>query len=532
MRQLRTLGTTLARGGALAWLLGPLLLLAACTTSTERAARGAVHATALGAGAAALSVEDLRWLNRITFGLDTASLQRYRELGRERFLAQQLSPANATLPSAIAAQIAALQLERNDPATVLPEIAAENQRVDAMGEGPEREQARKARNERANKVASDTIRRQLLRAVYSPAQLQEQLVWFWLNHFNVHQYKGNVRWLLADYEDRAIRPHALGSFRDLVLATLQHPAMLQYLDNAQNAVGHVNENYARELMELHTLGVGAGYTQRDVQELARVLTGAGINSSGVTPHLRRDLESLYVRRGAFEFNPARHDFGAKTLLGTPIAARGWPEIEQAVTLLVHQPACARFITRKLAVYFVGDAPPPALLARLAVSFERSDGNIAEVLRTLFHSPEFLASLGGQFKDPRQFILSAVRFAYDGQEILNSRPMMNWLNALGEAPYARITPDGYATGELAWASSGQLSRRFEIARAIGAGNAGLFDPEDGSAAAATGFPRLASRLYFEGVEPYLSARTQGVLARASSQAEWNTLLLSAPEWNYR
>ena len=308
--------------------------------------------------------------------------------------------------------------------------------------------------------------------------------------------------------------------------------MLQYLDNAQNAVGHVNENYARELMELHTLGVGAGYTQRDVQELARVLTGAGINSSGVTPHLRRDLESLYVRRGAFEFNPARHDFGDKTLLGTPIAARGWPEIQQAVTLLVHQPACARFITRKLAVYFVGDAPPPALLARLAVSFERSDGNIAEVLRTLFHSPEFLASLGGQFKDPRQFILSAVRFAYDGQEILNSRPMMNWLNALGEAPYARITPDGYATGELAWASSGQLSRRFEIARAIGAGNAGLFDPEDGSAAAATGFPRLASRLYFEGVEPYLSARTQGVLARASSQAEWNTLLLSAPEWNYR
>src|SRR6202023_2742543 len=126
-----------------------------------------------------------------------------------------------------------------------------------------------------------------------PAQLQEQMIWFWLNHFSVFQYKANLRWLIGDYEERAIRPHVFGHFSDLVMATLQHPAMLQYLDNSQNAAGHINENYARELLELHTLGVSGGYSQHDAQELARVLTGVGV--AGLDPpHLKPELRGYYV----------------------------------------------------------------------------------------------------------------------------------------------------------------------------------------------------------------------------------------------
>jgi uncharacterized protein (DUF1800 family) len=360
--------------------------------------------------------------------------------------------------------------------------------------------------------------------------LREQMVWFWLNHFSVYQYKGDLRWLVADYEERAIRPHALGNFRQLVLATLEHPAMLQYLDNSQNAAGHINENYARELMELHTLGVNGGYTQQDVQQLARVLTGVGINA-GPVPHLKPEWQKLYVRRGAFEFNPARHDFTPKVLLGQNIRPQGFAEVEQAVTLIVRQKACARFVSRELATYFVGDAPPPRLVEAMAETFQKSDGDIAATLRTLFLSAEFSAPRSGKFKDPMRYVLSAVRVAYDGRTISNTRPLLDWLNALGEAPFARQTPDGYPLTASNWESPGQMSRRFEIARAIGTGNVHLFDAEDGGAATPPGFPQLSNRLYFEAIEPFLAASTRAALAQASSPQEWNTFLLAAPEMNY-
>jgi uncharacterized protein (DUF1800 family) len=356
------------------------------------------------------------------------------------------------------------------------------------------------------------------------------MVWFWLNHFSVYQYKNNLRWLIADYEERAIRPHALGHFRDLVLATLEHPAMLQYLDNQQNAVNHVNENYARELMELHTLGVNSGYTQQDVQQLARILTGSGINV-GDAPKLRPQLQSLYLRRGAFEFNPARHEFGSKMLLGHAVGGNGFDEVENAVTLIVRQPACAHFISRQIATYFVADEPPPKLVQKMEQTFLRTDGDIAEVLRTLFLAPEFNAALGGKFKDPMRYVVSAVRLAYDQNPISNARPMLNWLNSLGEAPFGRQTPDGYPLTENSWASPGQMSRRFEIARAIGSGNAGLFDSEDTGVPPASGFPQISGRLYFEALEPFLTANTRSALARANSQQEWNTFLLSSPDFNY-
>lgn len=483
-------------------------------------------------GQSTVSRADVLWLNRVTYGVSSDALDEYLRHGRAQFLEAQLRGGDALLPPAIATQINRLDVVHADAAQLLAATNTEYKRINSLTDGPQKEEARKALNERGNALAYEAARRELLRAVYSPAQLQEQLVWFWVNHFNVAQSKGGIRWLIGDYAEHAVRPHILGHFRDLVMATLTHPAMLQYLDNAQNAVNHVNENYARELMELHTLGVAAGYTQADVQNLARILTGVGINAGGAQPMLKAEWLALYRRDGAFEFNPARHDFGAKMLLGHSIRGRGFAEVAEAVDILVREPACAQFVTRKLAVYFVADEPPPALVTRMAEVFARTDGDIAAVLRAMFAAPEFTASLGSKFKDPMHFLVSALRLAYDTRPILNTHPLVNWLNGLAEPLYGHQTPDGYALSEGGWASSGQMSRRFEIARAIAAPNAALFAPEDGSIAAGAGFPRLSNRLYFTALEPLLSEHTRGALEAASSQQEWNTLLLSSPEFNYR
>jgi len=478
-----------------------------------------------------LTREDALWLNRVTFGLDAATVAQYRLLGREGFLSAQLED-RGTMPNAIAAQIAALPVSHIQADIVLYEVEQRRKDINALPKPPDKEQARKALDEEGNRLDYQAERREMLRAIYSSDQLREQLEWFWLNHFNVYVYKANLRWLVGDYAEEAIRPHAFGRFRDLVLATLKHPAMLEYLDNAQNAVGHVNENYARELMELHTLGVDAGYTQQDVQNLARILTGVGVRNKPEGPKLRRGLEGFYVHDGAFEFNPARHDFGSKVLLGKQIAGRGFGEVEQAVDLLVRQPACARFISRKLAAYFVSDNPPPALIDRMAQTFQATDGQISAVLRTLFNSPEFAASLGTKFKDPEHYVVSALRLAYDNRPITNTKPVIGWVNGLGERTFNHQTPDGYALTETGWASSGQMSKRFEIARQIGSGNAGLFNPEDGGAPAAGGFPQLSNRLYFDAIEPLLSPTTVSTLTQTASPQEWNTFLLASPEFNYR
>lgn len=472
------------------------------------------------------------WLERLTYGLNGTTLAEYRRLGQAAFVDAQLADRPAPLPAAVESQIEALEISHADPARLLEDVAGEQKRINALADGPDKEQARKALNERGNRLAYEAARRHLLRAIYSPAQLREQMAWFWLNHFSVHQYKANLRWLVADYEERAIRPHVFGHFRDLVMATLTHPAMLQYLDNAQNAAGHLNENYARELMELHTVGVDGGYTQQDVQALARILTGVGVNAGGPEPKLKAEWLRLYRRAGAFEFNPARHDFSGKLLLGETIEGRGFAEVEQAVDLLVRQPACARFVSRRIALYFVADEPPPQLVERMAQTFQATGGDIAAVVRTMLNSPQFAASLGTKFKDPMHYVVSALRLAYDGRTIVNAHPIVNWLNALGEPLYGRQTPDGYPLTEAGWASSGQISRRFEIARAIASGGGGLFEPEDGSNAANGGFPQLASRVYFDAFEPRLSPPTRRALERAASQVEWNTFLLASPEFNYR
>ncbi|MEJ1963320.1 MAG: DUF1800 domain-containing protein [Gammaproteobacteria bacterium] len=477
-----------------------------------------------------LTREDSAWLNRVTYGISSTSVARYGAEGRRHFLQEQFSgPAN--LPEPIAQQIQSLEITSRDGASLLQEATAEQKRINTLPEGEPRESARKALNDRGNAIANEAARREILRAIYSPAQLQEQLVWLWLNHFSVHQAKANGRWLVADYTERAIRPHALGRFSDLVLATLEHPAMLQYLDNVQNANGHINENYARELLELHTLGVGSGYTQQDVQELARILTGVGVNPTGDEPKLKKEWQPLYRHDGAFEFNPARHDFGEKVLLGQHIAGAGLDEVQNAIALIVSQPACARFVSHKLATYFVADDPPPRLVEQMSRTFMKTHGDIRAVLETMLDSKELTHSLGGKFRDPMQYVIASVRLAYDDRPIENVRPIMNWLNALGEPLYGRATPDGYPLTASAWTSSGQMSKRFEIARAIGSGNAGLFQPDDGAVAVHTGFPQLATRMYYDSIEPQLGADTRVALDRAASQAEWNTYLLASPDVNY-
>jgi hypothetical protein len=481
------------------------LVLGGCAGSTDSRARTELNRPD-GAGAALLVLhrEDMLWLERVSFGLDSATVDEYRKLGRARFLERQLAASDHRLPASISAQIDAMEISHADPAVWITDVNAQYKAINAMPDGPDKEQARKALNDRGNKLAYEAIRRELLRAIYSPSQLQEQMVWFWLNHFSVYQHKANLRWLVGDYEESAIRPHALGHFKDLVLATLEHPAMLQYLDNNQNAVGHVNENYARELMELHTLGVGSGYTQQDVQQLARMLTGSGINA-GNPPRLKaRVAEAVPAIDGAFEFNPARHDFGRKMLLGRTIEGERIPGSRRGRNADRRQPACARFISRK------SPATSSPTIRRRA---RRTHG--ADLRAPTATSPRCCADVpvaGFRRRARRQIQGPDALRGLGGAIRLRRRPSQHvGPCSTGSTISARRLrpPDSrrLSATELNWASSGQMSRRFEIARAIGSGNAGLFDAEDGAAAGAGGFPQLSNRLYFEAVEPFLLPHTR-------------------------
>jgi uncharacterized protein (DUF1800 family) len=484
-------------------------------------------------GTASLDKDDISWLRRDGFDLDTTSLARYRELGRSRLLDQQLEDrVVGQLPPPIGSLIAGFPSIKTPLTQLLTDRQVEQLRVNAMPAGDGKVAAQKALQQEGNQFAQEAQQAELLQAVYGPNQLKEQLVAFWLNHFSVYGPKGRVRWELADYEQNTIRPHALGKFRDLLMATLESPAMLEFLDNAQNAKGHVNENYARELMELHTLGVNSGYTQQDVQQLALILTGVGLSPLDSKPqHFNPKFAALVVQNGMFEFNPQRHDFSDKTFLGKPITGSGFDEVKQAVDLIVKQPACAQFVSRQLVEYFVTDQPPKKLVDKMARTFQRSDGDIAKVVRAMFESSDLLASGGKKFKDPTQFVVSAVRLAYDGKPIANALPLVNWLNQLDEPLFGRITPDGWPLDGSSWSSSGQMEKRFDIANAIGTGNNQLFTPV-GSTARGAGFPMLTTRLYYDAIEPQLSSTTRDALTKANSQQEWNTFLLSSPDFNYR
>jgi uncharacterized protein (DUF1800 family) len=511
-----------------------LIAMLAFTVTACTALEPVVAPKTAGAGAGAQwQVDPIALLNRVTWGAEPSSARQLNQLGSERFLMQQLHAlAGQALPSEVQSQLDAMTISQKPMDRLLFELEQRRKDVDAIKNDDEKKAAQQSYQQELNRLSREAATRSLLRDLYSPNQLQEQMTWFWMNHFNLFQYKSTVRAMVGDFEDRAIRPHALGRFRDLLAATIYHPAMLRYLDNEQNAAGRINENYARELMELHTLGVDGGYTQKDVQELARILTGLGVNLTDSVPNVRRDLQSQYVRDGVFEFNPNRHDYGDKLLLGGAVRGRGLAEVAEVVDRLGKHPATARFISRKLAIYFVADDPPQVLLDRMASAFMRSDGDIAIVLREMFLSPEFAQSLDHKFKDPIHYVVSAVRLAYGEKVILNAGPMINWLNRMGQPVYGRQTPDGYPMNAAAWNSPGQMTMRFEIAKAIGTGSAGLFKADGPAPVERPAFPQLANALYFQSIQKRLSATTHQALDRATSPQEWNTFLLSSPEFMNR
>jgi len=488
-----------------------------------------------------LRLGDLAWLRRDSFGLDSATLARYRELGRTRFLDQQLAGDDDSLPPQVAAQISQLSVISTPLPQQLAEYQERAQQFKQVPAGPAKDDAKKAFQLYRRDIYQQAAQAEMLHAIYGGDQLKEQLVWFWLNHFSIYADKGPVRLFTADYEENVIRPHALGKFKDLVMATLQSPAMLVFLDNVHNVKGKTNENYARELMELHTLGVNAGYSQQDVQQLMRILTGAGLMPA--KPAARRKLFAQsrpgLVRDGLFVFNPNQHDFGDKTLLGQTIKGSGYDEIAQAVDLIVRQPACAHFISQQLAEYFIADQPPTALVDAMAHTFQRTDGDIAAVVRTMLLSPEAAAVDQHKFKDPMRFLVSSMRLTYDGQPIPNAEPLVNWLRQMDEPLYGRITPDGWPLDSASWTGSGQMSKRFDFAGVIGSGRNRLFVDNSDPALPGTpsNLPREApalrdSALYRDAIAQGLSIATGNALSQAKSPTEWNTFLLSSPDFNYR
>jgi uncharacterized protein (DUF1800 family) len=317
-------------------------------------------------------------------------------------------------------------------------------------------------------VAEDLIESKLLRAIYSSHQLDELLVDFWFNHFNVYLNKGADRYFVPTYEREAIRPHVLGKFHELLLATAKSPAMLFYLDNAESVASNLdanrdprrphqrkrglNENYGRELMELHTLGVDGGYTQKDVIEVARCFTGWT-----VAPQ----------KKGAgFEYNDKVHDKGQKVVLGHVIkAGGGMDDGLKVLDILSKQPATAHFISLKLAKRFVADDPPPALVARMAKTFSRTDGDLRKVMQTLLQSPEFWSqgSYQAKVKTPLEMIVSSVR-ASDAQ-VDSTLPLANAVQRLGEPLYRKIEPTGYSSANGEWISSAGLLDRMNFAIAL-------------------------------------------------------------------
>ena len=275
-------------------------LLTACASAPGD--RRPLVSVSLPSSASVNEAARLRWLDRVGWGANASSEAQLAQRGLSLWMRDQLNPRPAPLPPAAQAQIDAMAISRTPLDQLVTELDAQRKAADALSGEDEKKAARQAYQQRLNGLAREAQQRFVLRALYSPNQLQEQMTWFWMNHFNVSLRKDNLRAMVGDYEENAIRPHGLGRFRDLLGATLRHPAMLRYLDNAQNAANRINENYARELMELHTLGVDGGYSQNDVQELARVLTGVGVSYQPLDappPNVRPALRADYVRKGLF-----------------------------------------------------------------------------------------------------------------------------------------------------------------------------------------------------------------------------------------
>ncbi len=451
----------------------------------------------------------LHLLRRTTFGFTQAEWEAARALGWEAWLETQLEPES---------------LDDSEVETLLqtetPTIFWSVEQLDA---------ALRADQVQPNQVANELIGATLYRALYSPRRLYELVVDFWSNHFNIAQRQSAILTVFKTIDDReVIRPHAFGRFRDLLGASAHSPAMLNYLDNASNTVDGPNENYAREIMELHTLSVEGGYTEEDVREVARCFTGWGIGRRG-------------ARRGRFQFYPRRHDDGAKTVLGTAIAAGGGEQDgEQVLDLLADHPGTAQFIAFKLCRRLVSDQPPDALVSDVAASFQASGGDIREALRSLLFSDVFLDAADAKFKRPLEYLCSATKaldLSLDGRGL---RDLGRGLRDLGQSPFAWSPPTGYPDVASAWDSTAALLGRWNRtgfaarSRRLGADFSPYTEDADSPETLAD---RLIDGLLHrpmdsadrQQVVDYIAAGGRGFCRRAPDAA---ALILAASDFQYR
>jgi uncharacterized protein (DUF1800 family) len=382
-------------------------------------------------------------------------------------------------------------------------------------------------------VEAEDVQTKLLRDVYSERQLQEIMVDFWLNHFNVYIKKSQqAPYYIAAYDRNSIRPYALGSFENLLLATAESPAMLNYLDASESVGPHseyvvgfdhqrqgknkkasgLNENYAREVMELHTVGVNGGYTQKDVTELAKVFTGWT-----VARHRETGVEAQA------QFDPSKHEPGDKTVLGHRIRANGEQEGIEALKMLAESPQCAKFISTKLAVRFVGDEPPTAMIDRMTATFLQTKGDIRKVLVAMINSPEFFttATYRAKVKTPQDYVISAVRAA--GSDVQSTAGLAAAISDLGMPLYGMQTPNGYSMKTEAWNSTTALVSRMNFAMALATNRVSgvttnldaLLGPQAATLTAAQKTEKLEAKLLDAPVSP----RTQNLIL-AQAQTDGN------------
>ena len=434
----------------------------------------------------------LHALNRLGYGPRPGDVERVKRMGLENWIGLQLHPEKIAEP-ALQARLAQLPGANMNSQALLaaypqPDVAAKRmgisveeyrKQMDAESHPPQG--GRPKPSKLPQEALSELQQAKALRAIYGEHQLQEQLTDFWFNHFNVFANKDLDLWLLASYERDAIQPRVLGRFRDLLGATAKSPAMLFYLDNylsadpqaAQRLKAHpqklrgrqnaelppvgrrgLNENYGRELMELHTLGVDGGYTQRDVIEVARCFTGWTIRNARTKP--------------GFAFDERVHDPQPKRVLGKNIHAGGIRDGEQVLDLLARDPHTMHHIALELAGHFVSDNPPGALVDRMAAAFRKSGGDLREVMRAMIYSPEFWsrAAYRAKIKTPFELVVSSARAL--GADVDTALPLVNWVTRIGEPLYQCLPPTGYSDKASAWVSAGALLNRLNFALAL-AGN---------------------------------------------------------------
>jgi uncharacterized protein (DUF1800 family) len=425
------------------------------------------------------------FLSRTTFGPRPQDLEQARQVGIATFLDEQLHPEKLD-DSGVDQRIATLPTLAMSPAELLEDFPppqpnknqeAKQERTEARPAMPPNPEGNTAQGGTAmspameaggpRRILMELGREQLWRAAFSRRQLQEVMVHFWMNHFNVYAAKGVDKWLLTSFEHETIRPNALGNFSQLLAATAQSPAMLFYLDNwlsvapnaaagNRNAQGRrgLNENYARELMELHTLGVDGGYTQQDVREVARCFSGWTIDRPR--------------QGGGFIFRPRFHDDGEKTVLGHRIRGRGGVEDGMEVLqMLAAHPSTAQFISLKLCRHFVADEPPASVVERTARAFTESQGDIRSVLRTILASPEFnsQAAFREKVKTPFELVASSLRTL--GAETDAGAPLLGLIVRMGQPLFLYQAPTGYPDRASSWINSGTLLARMNFSMALAA-----------------------------------------------------------------